>query len=136
VLGFGGTAHVTVWDYADERSFLGRFWQVVADLAGGPVPEDERTAFAVCSPDGLAAATAAAGWTGDVTKLDVATEFTDPEDLWQPFLGGVGPAGAWVEAQSDDVLDAVRARLVADVFGQDDGPVTPPFRALLVSTDV
>ena len=59
--------------------------------------------------------------------LDVVDEFET--------LTVVITTGAWVEAQSDKVREAVRARLVADVFGEDDGPVTLPFRALLVSTD-
>lgn len=134
VLGPGGTARVAVWDYADARCFLARFWQAVQEVAGTAVAVDERDRFAVCSRDGLAAAGRAAGWHGGVHELVVMTTFTDAADLWDPFLAGVGPAGAWVAAQDTATRTAVRDRLLADVLEGHAGPVALPFRAFVVAT--
>lgn len=135
VLGPSGTAWAAVWDYADERSFLARFWRAVEHVEGAPVAADERHAFPICTPAGLAAASAAAGWRGGVQELDVATTFTDATDLWDPFLTGVGPAGSWTVTQDPATQAAVRDRFLADVFAGGPGPVTLPFRALVVTTD-
>ncbi len=134
VLRPAGTARAAVWHYADDRSFLGRFWQAVADVNGQPVGDDERFAFPICTHEQLAQVAHDAGWERSVEEFDVATTFANPADLWEPFLAGVGPAGQWVTSQPPTVQQAVRDRFVADVFDGVTGPITLPFRTLVVRT--
>jgi hypothetical protein len=47
---------------------------------------------------------------GDVetTQLLVAVDYADYEDLWQPFLTGTGPAGAYCVSLDDSHRSALR----------------------------
>lgn len=129
-----GYGIVAVWDYDDERSFLYRCHAAIERVLGHRSPQDERSGFAVCTVEGLQEAARQAGWTGAVSTVDVPTPFADPEDLWDPFLEGIGPAGGWIVQQDATTQQAVREQLLADVFGDGEGPVTLCMRALVVTT--
>ena len=86
---------------------------------------DEGVRFPVCSPDPLAALFREAGL-GDVAvaALDIATTFASFDDYWQPFLGGQGPAPAYVmsldEAARGRLRDRLRERLPVEPDGSID----------------
>lgn len=133
VLGPHGVGAVSVWDLSSPRSFLARFWAAAERVRGGtPDPADERGSFTVCDARGLQEAARAAGWAGPVVGVEVPTPFADPDDLWQPFLAGVGPASAWLARQDPQEAERIRQAYVADVFGADEGRLV--FPALLVTT--
>jgi SAM-dependent methyltransferase len=118
----GGVVAAYVWDYVDGMQMLSLFWDVAVGLDPAAAHLHEGARFRTCTPDRLVALIAGAGLTdvvaGDVT---VPTSFADFDDFWSPFLGGQGPAPAYVaslgEAAAADLREALRARLVAGPSG-------------------
>lgn len=100
----GGTVSGCVWDYASGMGFLRAFWDAAAavDPAAGALDEGNR--FPLCRPDALTSLFRGEGL-ADVRcePIEVPTVFVDFDDYWGPFLGGTGPAPAYVAA-----LDAER----------------------------
>jgi hypothetical protein len=47
----------------------------------------------------------------DVVAIVAPTAFEDFDDLWEPFLGGQGPAGAYAASLDDAGRSALRDRL-------------------------
>jgi hypothetical protein len=99
-----GTIAAYVWDYAGEMQMLRHFWDAVSETA-----LDEAARFPLCTRAAMGALF------DEVRAIDIETRFTDFDDYWQPFLGGVGPAPAYVAsldlAARERLRDRVRARL-------------------------
>lgn len=113
----GGIVAACVWDYGDQMPLLRAFW----DAAHEVDPEraasaDERAAMRWRSEGELAELWRIAGLE-DVRpgELVVTAAYDDFEDLWAPFLAGVGPAGAFAVALDEDrraaLHDAYRRKL-------------------------
>jgi SAM-dependent methyltransferase len=103
-----GTVAVYVWDYAGEMQLIRRFWDAAIALDARATELDEGRRFPVCSPSALHDLFRAAGLAAVETRaIDVPTIFRDFSDYWTPFLGGQGPAPAYVTSLGD----AERARL-------------------------
>jgi SAM-dependent methyltransferase len=60
--------------------------------------------------------------------LDVKAGYEDFDDLWTPFLGGVGPAGAFCASLDAETRERLREDLRARL-GSPTGPFTLPARA-------
>jgi SAM-dependent methyltransferase len=110
-----GIVAAYVWDYAGGFELLRRFWEDAVALDPGAAPLDERVRFPLCHEPALASLFQAVGLSNvETTALDIATTFIDFDDLWTPFLGGTGPAPAYVvsldPARRDALLDRLRAR--------------------------
>ena len=89
----GGTIAIYLWDYAGEMQFLRRFWDTAVARDPAAATLDEGVRFPICRPEPLRRLFADAGLQDvSVAPLDTPTEFANFDDLWQPFLGGVGPA--------------------------------------------
>jgi SAM-dependent methyltransferase len=87
-----------VWDYADGMELTRTFWRVARELDLGAATLDEGVRFPICAPQPLAAALSAEGLDALATHaIDVPMGFRDFDDYWSPFLGGQGPAPAYVE---------------------------------------
>lgn len=114
----GGAVAACVWDHAGGRGPLGPFWRAVREL--DPSAPDE-SALPGARQGHLAELFGAAGL-DDVedTALDVTLEHPTFEDWWEPFTGGVGPAGAHVaaldEARRVELRERCRAILPAAPF--------------------
>jgi hypothetical protein len=55
--------------------------------------------------------------------LSIEQPFASFADYWNPFLGGQGPAGAYLASLASDTRDALRDRLRRLLLGMsDDGP--------------
>ncbi len=120
----GATVAAYVWDYGDRMDFLRYFWQAAVDLDPGAAALDEGAVFPICRPDRLAAVFAAAGLQAvSVRAIDVPTVFADFNDFWEPFLGGRGPAGAYVRSLSDDARVALRGHLTGRLPIRPDGSI-------------
>lgn len=80
------------------------------------------TRFPLCAPTPLSALFGAVGL-ADVTTTSIVieTRFADFGDYWNPFLGGVGPAGTYVAAlgtaERQALAVAVQERLPCDPDG-------------------
>jgi hypothetical protein len=110
-----------------------RFWDEAIALdptAGG---QDEAVRFPICAPDPLAEAFGTAGLHDvDVRAIDVATVFADFDDLWGPFLSGVGPAPGYAIRLDADRREELRERLRTTVPIEPDGSIRLTARAWAV----
>ena len=100
-----GVVAACVWDHAGGQSPLSLFWQAARVLD----PEvDDESQLAGVREGHLAELFAAAGLREiEDTVLSASVEHPSFEEWWEPFTGGVGPAGSYVAG-----LDAERqARL-------------------------
>jgi SAM-dependent methyltransferase len=89
-----GIVAACVWDHAGDKGPLGPFWNAAREL--DPDVEDE-SSLAGARRGHLAELFHAAGLRrihDGVLSVDV--EYATFDEWWQPFLGGVGPAGGYV----------------------------------------
>lgn len=124
----GGTVAAYVWDYAEGMEMMRYFWDAAA--AAGL---DEAARFPICRPDPLRAL-----WTGaglhdaEVRAIEVPTVFADVDDYWQPFLGGQGPAPAYLASLPPERREALRENLFARLPVEPDGSIRLTARAWAV----
>ena len=111
-----GLISAYVWDYAGEMQLMRHFWSAAGELDSGAIEMDEGVRFKLCRPDRLHHCFEEAGLSEvAVTNFDIDTVFRDFDDYWQPFLGGQGPAPAYLaglgaEAQAR-LRELVQSRL-------------------------
>jgi len=108
----GGVVGAYVWDYAGRMELLRIFWDTVVELDPGAASLDEGRRFPLCAPVELERVWREAGLR-DVTSsaIETGTPFRDFEDYWEPFLGGQGPAPAYVSSLDHDRREALREAL-------------------------
>jgi SAM-dependent methyltransferase len=103
----GGLVAACVWDHAGGNGPLATFWRAVHDI--DPQARDESGLAG--AREGHLAELCEAAHLGDVesTSLTVTVPFATFSDWWEPFMLGVGPAGAYVaqldQAQRDGLRD-------------------------------
>jgi SAM-dependent methyltransferase len=103
----GGTVTSCVWDYAHGMTMLRAFWDAALELDPG-APDEGRT-MRYCSPAELGSLWEGVGLEAVETgELVVEAGYDDFDDLWAPYLAGVGPAGAYVAALAPDAQGALR----------------------------
>jgi SAM-dependent methyltransferase len=103
-----------VWDYAGKMQMMRHFWNAAAALDPAAYDLDEGWRFPVCQPEPLRALFQDAGLSAvEVRPIEIATDFRDFEDYWEPFLGGQGPAPGYVRSLSEERREALRDRLKA-----------------------
>ncbi|WP_438853850.1 class I SAM-dependent methyltransferase [Agromyces sp. M3QZ16-3] len=107
----GALVAAYVWDYAEGMQMLRTFWDVAADVDAGSVEFDEARRFPLCRPEPLRQL-----WSGApgmdlesvrVKSIEIPMVFADFDDLWQPFLGGQGPAPTYLQSTTDATRTAV-----------------------------
>lgn len=104
----GGTVGACVWDHGDDRGPLGAFWQAVREL--DPDASDESSLPGVREGD-LARLFGQAGLgQAEVSTLTVRVRQASFDEWWDPFLLGVGPAGAYVARLTPERQAALRER--------------------------
>jgi len=112
----GGTVAAYVWDYMGRMELLRLFWDTAVELDSAAAPLDEGHRFPVCAPRELAQLWQDAGLIDvQASGLEVVTRFRDFEDYWRPFLGGQGPAPAYVASLDGERQAALREGLRARV---------------------
>ena len=129
----GGTFGTYVWDYSGKMELMRYFWDAAVDLDPGAATLDEGTRFPLCRPEALSTLVANAGFHGtEVTAVDVATDFMDFEDYWDPFLGGQGPAPSYVMSLDEAARSRLRDRLRERLPRRPDGSISLVARAWAV----
>jgi SAM-dependent methyltransferase len=99
-----------VWDYGGKMEMLSYFWESVKALDPDARSQDEGLRFPICQPDALAQLCEQAGLHNiEITGLEATMQFPDFNDFWSPFLGGAGPAPAYVAR-----LDESRRKALED----------------------
>jgi SAM-dependent methyltransferase len=112
----GGIVAAYVWDYAGKMQMLRHFWDAVSALDPAARDLDEGLRFPLCQPVPLAKLFQDAGLKQvEVQPIKIETHFKNFDDYWLPFLGGQGPASAYVRSLSDErqavLREHIRARL-------------------------
>ena len=129
----GGLVAAYVWDYAGGMELIRRFWDAAVALDPGAAPLDEAVRFPLCRPEPLAELWRGAGLAEvGVRALDVPTPFRHFDDLWEPFLGGQGPAPSYVASLDGDGRAALRRRLRESLPIGGDGSISLRARAWAV----
>jgi ubiquinone/menaquinone biosynthesis C-methylase UbiE len=126
----GGTVAGCVWDYGGEMTMLRTFWDAAAALdreRAEPLMESFTMRFA--SPEELGALWRGSGLDDvDVAPIVAQASYEDFDDLWAPFLTGVGPAGSYAASLDDESQAALRDEF-ARRLGQPEGPFALTARA-------
>lgn len=125
----GGVVTSCVWDYADGMTMLRSFWDAALELDAN-APDENRMPH--CSPDELATLWGRASL-GDVEtgELEAEASYEGFDDLWAPFLGGVGPVGSYCATLDAKQQGALRQRFF-ERLGAPEGPFTLSARAWFV----
>jgi len=128
------TVSACVWDYSDGMEFLRHFWDVVTSHDPAASGLDEGHRFPLCRRDALTALFRDGGL-DDVRcePIGIRTAFASFDDYWQPFLGGTGPAPAYVASLDADRREALRRRLDESLRREPDGTIALIARAWAVS---
>jgi SAM-dependent methyltransferase len=129
----GGVVAAAVWDYGEGMEMLRIFWDEAVVLNPAVALHDERH-VALCKRGELGALWRTSGLADiDEQPLTLEMTFESFEDYWSPFLGGVGPAGAYATSLSEVDRDALRFRLSHRLSdGHEDQPITLRARAWAV----
>jgi SAM-dependent methyltransferase len=129
----GATVAAYVWDYAGGMQMIRLFWDAAIAVDPAAAALDEGRRFPLCRPGPLRELFESAGLADvEVEPLDVTTSFADFDDLWQPFLGGQGPAPGYCATLTDDKRDALRDELSAMLPRRIDGRIPLEARAWAV----
>lgn len=97
----GGRVSACVWDFADEMEMLRGFWDAALEFDPG-APDEART-LRFGRPGEIAELFGSAGLRDVVeSTLSVSSSYASFEELWQGFLAGVGPAGAYCAALPEE----------------------------------
>ena len=127
-----GVVAAAVWDYGDGMEMLRVFWDEAVALEPGAAARHERT-MPLCRRGELVALWRAGGLLHVAEEpIDIELSFTSFDDYWSPFLGGQGPAGAYVASLSAGTRAVLEARLRARLGTRGDTPFTLRARAWAV----
>ncbi|MGY1620599.1 class I SAM-dependent methyltransferase [Geodermatophilus sp. SYSU D00965] len=108
----GGVVGAYVWDYAEGMQLIRLFWDAAAAVDPAARALDEAVRFPGCAPDPLHTLFTGAGLADvSVREIVVPTVFCDLDDYWTPFLGGTGPAPAYVASLAEADRTALRAEV-------------------------
>jgi trans-aconitate methyltransferase len=129
----GGTIGAYVWDYAEKMELMRYFWDAAVEVDPDAARMDESSRFPICHPEKLTELYRGAGLHKvEVTAIDIATHFADFENYWQPFLGGQGPAPAYVMSLDADARARVRDEVHRRLPVRADGSIALIARAWAV----
>jgi SAM-dependent methyltransferase len=128
----GGMIAACVWDYAGEMALLRTFWDAARTVDPASVVLDEGVTMPHCTPAELSAL-----WTGaglhdvEVAVLMPSVSYSSFDSLWQPFLAGVAPSGAYTAGLDEGNRAALRDEFFCQL-GSPQGPLVLTARAWAV----
>ena len=130
----GGTVAAYVWDYAGRMELMRWFWDAAVELDPVARGLDEGLRFrAFERPESLEHFFREAGQEDVVSRaIDVPTVFRNFDDYWEPFLGGQGPAHAYVMSLAEDERNRLRESLRERLPQDADGSISLAARAWAV----
>jgi SAM-dependent methyltransferase len=129
----GGVVAAYVWDYAGKMQLMRHFWSAAAALDPVARDLDEGRRFPLCQPEPLHDLFHSAGLSDvEVRPIDIATDFRDFDDYWQPFLGRQGPAPGYVGSLTAEQRETLREQIRAGLPFALDGSIRLVARAWAV----
>ena len=133
----GGTVGIFLWDYADKMQMLRTFWDAAVELDPKARDLDEGVRFPLCR-DGRLMSLVTEADLGEVEakSIEVETVFQSFEDYWNPFLGGIGPAGAYAVSLDPNERQKLKDKLSETLPMNDDGSISLIARAWAVKGTV
>ena len=129
----GGVVATATWDLSSANELNGCLW--TAAMAIDPtVKRPAARLGSYNSADSLSDLLKSSGITDiDVTGLTMHCQFGSFDKLWERYLSGEGPSGAFVVGLSEDRREALKQRLRRDVLhGEADGPFSLQAKAWAV----
>jgi SAM-dependent methyltransferase len=128
-----GIISAYVWDYAEGMKMLRIFWDTAISLNPEAANLDEGSRFPICNPGSLLALFKSNGLTNiEVEYIDAYQNFKNFDDYWNPFLGGQGPAPAYVASLNNKERSALKTKLEYALPTNKDGTVTLISRAIAI----
>ena len=129
----GGIVAAAVWDYGWRMEMLRAFWDEAVALNPAAAVRDERH-MPLCTRGELSTLWHVTGLDAvEEQALSITLEFSSFADYWAPFLGGQGPAGAYVASLSRAERAALESRLRRRLLEtRRDGPFALSARAWAV----
>ena len=110
----GGSVSACVWDFHDGMEMLRSFWDAALEI--DPAAPDEAGTLRFGRQGEIVQLFESAGMVDVVeSTLRVSSDYTDFAELWDGFLAGVGPAGAFCTSLGEDDRQRLRAALFARV---------------------
>lgn len=107
----GGRICAATWDYGEGMQMLRLFWDAARELDSNAERLDEKH-MPLCRSGELSALWNATGLVNvEERPLEIPMRFSSFDDLWEPFLGGQGPAGAYVARLEPKSRSQLRDRL-------------------------
>lgn len=104
----GGVVAACVWDHAGDRTPLATFWSAAREL--DPDAHDESD-LAGAREGHLGELFAEAGLSSvEESTVEAVLELPSFEEWWEPFMLGVGPAGAYARTLAEPELTRLRER--------------------------
>jgi SAM-dependent methyltransferase len=116
----GGVVAACVWDYRVGMRMFRAFWDAAMKI--DPTAPDEGASMRNATPEELEELWVRGGLVDvETSALDVEAGYDDFDDLWTPFLAGIGPAGMYTVSLEPEAQAALREQLRANL----DEPVGP-----------
>lgn len=129
-LRLGGVFAAYVWDYQDGMELLRTFWEEAIALDPSALRRAERHRFPITRPDRLIELFRQAGLTDiDLKPFEIPMIFEDFDAYWSPFLGGAGPAPAYVATLTPQARSELKQRLKLRYPPSSDGSIRLAARA-------
>lgn len=117
-----GLVSACVWDFDDGMEMLRAFWDAALQI--DPAAPDEARRLRFGRSGEIAHLFESAGMVEVVeSTLRVSSSYTGFDELWDGFLTGVGPAGAYCTSRTDEDRRRLRTALFRRL-GEPTGPIT------------
>lgn len=108
----GGTIGIFLWDYAKGMEMLRYFWDAAIELDERAKEFDEGIRFPLCQEGQLEKLVRQTGLKKvEAREIEITAVFQNFDDYWQPFLGQVGPAPAYVMSLNQKDKEALEKKL-------------------------
>jgi ubiquinone/menaquinone biosynthesis C-methylase UbiE len=126
----GATVGAFVWDYARGMEMLRIFWDAALKLDQAAGELDEGRRFPLCMEGGLERLLKQEGLQNvQACGIEIETVFQDFADYWEPFLGNVGPASAYVLSLESGKRKMLEDELQQSLPARADGSIPLTARA-------
>ncbi|HAV77570.1 MAG TPA: SAM-dependent methyltransferase [Anaerolineae bacterium] len=121
----GGRIGIFLWDYADGMQMLRTFWDAAVELEPSAKVMDEGVRFPLCEEGRLESFVKVSGLREvEASPIKAETHFQSFDDYWNPFLGGIGPAGTYAMSLDQNDRNRLEEKLRESLPVNEDGSIS------------